>query len=67
MNSAAMFFATLQVMAALLIYVAAYLALVLCTITCLVSAQMISEHVRVVRNYGVKPVSLDPRFIGKGR
>ena len=61
MNSAATFYATLQVIAALLIYIAVYLALVLCTITCLVAAELISEHASGVRDYGVRPVSLDTR------
>ena len=63
MNSAATFFATLQVIAALLIYVAVYLALVLCTITCLVAVELISEHASVVQDYGVRPVSLDTRVL----
>jgi hypothetical protein len=59
MNSAATFNATLQVFAALLIFVAVYLALVLCTIVCLVAAELISEHASMVRDYGVRSVSLD--------
>jgi hypothetical protein len=65
MNSAATFSATLQVIAALLIYVAIYLALVLCTITCLVAAELISEHAIAVRDYGVRPVSLDTRVLSE--
>jgi hypothetical protein len=65
MSPAASFYATLQVMAALLIYVAVYLALVLCTITCLVGAELISEHASVVRDYGVRPVSLDTRGLSE--
>jgi len=63
MNSVATFNATLQVIAALLIFVAAYLALVLCTIACLVAAELISEHASVVRDYGVRSVSLDARVL----
>jgi hypothetical protein len=61
MNSAATFYATLQVIAALLIYVAVFLALVVCTITCLVAAELISEYASGVRDYGVRLVSLDTR------
>jgi hypothetical protein len=65
MSSAATFYAALQVFAALLIYVAVYLALVLCTITCLVGAELISEHASVIRDYGVKPVSLDTHILSE--
>jgi hypothetical protein len=65
MSSAATFYAALQVIAALLIYVAVYLALVLCTITCLVGAELISEHASVIRDYGVKPVSLDTHILSE--
>jgi hypothetical protein len=65
MNSAATFNATLQVIAALSIFVAVYLALVLCTIVCLVAAELISEHASVVRDYGVRPVSLDTRVLSE--
>jgi hypothetical protein len=61
MSSAATFYAALQVFAALIIYVAVYIALVLCTITCLVGAELISERSSVIRDYGVRPVSLDTR------
>ena len=54
MNSAATFLPMLQVIVALSIFVAVYLALVLCTITCLVAAELISEGARVVRDYGVR-------------
>jgi hypothetical protein len=57
MNPAATFGATLQVIAALLTFVAVYLALVLCTITCLVAAELISEHASVARDHRVRPVS----------
>lgn len=65
MNSGATFDATLQVIAALLIFVAGYLALVLCAIACLVAAELISEHASVVRAYGVRPVSLDNRILSE--
>ena len=61
MNSAATFNATLQVIAALLIFVAVYLALVLCAIMCLVAAELISEHASVVRDNRVRLVSSDTR------
>ena len=63
MSSAATFNATLQVIAALLIFVAVYLALVLCTIICLVASELISGHASVVREYWVRPVSLDTRVL----
>jgi hypothetical protein len=53
MNSIASWNATLQAIAALLIFVAAYLAFVLFVIGCLVTAELISEHECVVRDYGV--------------
>jgi len=65
MNSAATFFATLQVIAAFLIFVAVYLAIVLCTIICLVAAELISEHIGVIREYGEKAVSLNRRVLSK--
>jgi len=63
MNSAATFSATLQVIAALLTFVAAYLALVLCAILCLVAAELISEHARVVRDSRVRLDSSDTRVL----
>jgi hypothetical protein len=63
MNSAATFRSTLQVMAALLIFVAVNLALVICTIVCLVAAELISEHASVVRAYGVRHFSFDDRVL----
>jgi hypothetical protein len=65
MNSVATFDAALQAIAAVLIYVAIYLALVLCTISCLVAAELISEHASVVREYGVRPVSLASRVLSE--
>ena len=59
MNSAATFNAALQVIAALSTFVAVYLALVLCAILCLVAAELISEHARVVRENKVRLVSSD--------
>lgn len=61
MNSAATFNATLQVIAALLTFVAIYLALVLYTIICLVAAELIYEHDRVVRDNRVRLVSSNTR------
>jgi hypothetical protein len=65
MSSAATFNATLQVIAALLMFVAVYLALVLCTTMCLVASELISEHASVLRDYGVRPVSLDTRVLSE--
>jgi hypothetical protein len=63
MNSVATFNAALQVIAALFTFVAVYLALVLCTIMCLVAAELISEHARVVRENRVRLVSSDTRVL----
>jgi hypothetical protein len=65
MNSAATFSAMLQVIAALSTFVAAYLALVLCAILCLVTAELISEHARVVRDSRVRLVSSDTRVLSE--
>jgi hypothetical protein len=65
MNSAVTFNATLQVIAALLTFVAVYLALVLCTIMCLVAAELISEHAGVARDYGVRLVSSDTHVLSE--
>jgi hypothetical protein len=65
MNSAATFIATLQVIAALLTYVAVYLAFVLCAIMCLVAAELISEHASVVRDIRVRLVSSDTRVFSE--
>lgn len=61
MNSATTFFAALQVIGAMLIFVASYLALVLCGILFLVAAELISERASLVREYGVKPIPLGTR------
>jgi hypothetical protein len=58
MNSLAALNSTLQVIAALLIFVASYLGFVLCAILCLVVAESISERASLVRDYGVRHVSL---------
>ena len=65
MNSAATFSATLQVIAALFTFVAVYLALVLCTIMCLVAAELISEHARIVRDYRMRLVSSDTHVLSE--
>jgi hypothetical protein len=65
MNSAATFNATLQVIAALLTFVAVYLAFVLCAILCLVAAELISERARVVRDSRVRLVSSDTRVLSE--
>lgn len=59
MNSAAKFNATLQVIAGLLTFIAIYLSIVLCTMTCLVAAELISERASVVRDNRVRLVSSD--------
>jgi hypothetical protein len=51
----------LQGIAALLIYVAGYLALVLFTIISLVIAELISERANLARAYELRSVSLDSR------
>ena len=48
--------AMLQVIAALLIFVASYLAVVVCTIACLAVAELFSERADVVREYGATPI-----------
>ena len=65
MNSAATLNATLQVIAALLTFVAVYLALVLYTIICLVAAELIYEHASVVRDNRVRLVSSDTRVLSE--
>jgi hypothetical protein len=65
MNSAATFNATLQVNATLLIFVAVYLALVLCAIMRLVAAELISEHASVIRDNRVRLVSSDTRVLSE--
>jgi hypothetical protein len=65
MNSFATFDAMLQAIAALLIFVAAYLACVISTIICLVAAELISERPSMVRDYGVRPVSLDASVLSE--
>ena len=57
MTIAAEFNVTLQVIASLLIFVAGFLALVLCTIMSLVIAELISERAGFVRAYGANPDS----------
>lgn len=57
--------AALQVIAALLIFVASYLAFLVFIIICLVGAELISEHARVARDYDVRPVSLDTRALSE--
>jgi hypothetical protein len=59
MNFPAMFNTMLQTIAALLIYVASYLAFAIFIIMCLVVAELIPERASVVRAYGVSPDSLD--------
>ncbi len=48
--------AMLQVIAALLIFVASYLAVVVCAIACLAVAELFSERADVVREYGATPI-----------
>ncbi len=63
MNSAPAIYAALQVIAAILIFVACYLFIVLCSITLLIAADLISEHARLVREYGTKSVPSLTRFL----
>jgi len=48
--------AMLQVIAALLIFVASYLGLVICTIACLAVAELFSQRADVVREYGARNI-----------
>ena len=57
MTSPTAYDAILQVIASLLYFVAAYLALVLFTIMGLFIAELISERASVVRAYGAKRAS----------
>lgn len=59
MNSATAICAALQVIGAMLIFVAFYLALVLCGILILVAGELISEHASLVQEYGVKSMPLE--------
>jgi hypothetical protein len=52
-------FDVLQVIAALLIFVACYLALLLLIVICLVIAELVHEGARLGRAYTVKRNSLD--------
>jgi MFS-type transporter involved in bile tolerance (Atg22 family) len=61
MNFLATFSATLQVIAAFLIFVAVYLSLLVFTITCLVAAELISEGASLVRNCMLRRASLNSR------
>ena len=49
--------AMLQVIAALLIFVASYLALMVCTIACLAVAECFSKRADVVQQYGANSTS----------
>jgi hypothetical protein len=48
--------AMLQVIAALLIFVASYLALVVCTIACVAVYELCSKRADVVQQYGADPM-----------
>jgi len=61
MNSVSTIYAALQVFAAILVFVASYLALVVCAILFLVAAEMFSEHASLVQEYGVESVPLGTR------
>jgi hypothetical protein len=61
MSSPGTFYPMLQAIAALMTFVAIYLSFVVCTIICLVAAELISKHARVVREYGVNPFPLGSR------
>ena len=57
-----------QVIATFLIFIAGYLALILCIIICFAVTELISERDSVVRAYGARPASSDPRvFSGINR
>lgn len=62
MNFAAPITATLQVVAAFLIFAAVYLALVVSAILCLVLTELIAEHASVFREFWVRPVALGTRL-----
>jgi hypothetical protein len=61
MNSFATFNTMLQAIAVLLIFVATYFAFLISIIICLVAAELISERPSMVRDCGVRPVSLGTR------
>jgi hypothetical protein len=65
MTFADTFNAMLQGIAALLIFVAFYLALVLSAIIGLAIAELISERANLVRAYGVRSFSLDTRALSE--
>jgi hypothetical protein len=65
MTFLAPFNAMLQVIAAFLIFVACYLALLLSAIIGLVIAELISESANLVRAYGARSVSLDTRVLSE--
>ena len=61
MNFAVQISATLEVIAAFLIFVAVYLALVISIIACLVVSELIASHLSAFRELRVRPVSLEAR------
>jgi hypothetical protein len=61
MNFVAPINSTLQVIAALLAFIAVYLAFVISIIICLVATELISEPTNVFRGCGVGSISLDTR------
>ena len=65
MNSADAFYPMLQVIAALMTFVAFYLSLVVCVIICLVVAELISERASIVREYGMQPVPVGTRVLSE--
>jgi hypothetical protein len=48
----------LQIVVALLIFVASYLALILCSIACLAVVELFSQRADVVRQYGAETAPL---------
>lgn len=54
-----------QVIAALLIFLAGYLALALGTTKCLVAAVLICGHASVVREYGVRSASMNTHVLSE--
>ena len=53
------FSSSLQVFAAFAVFIAGYLALVICAILCLVIAELYSDRANVVQAYAVKSSLLD--------
>ena len=59
--------AMLQVVAALLIFVASYLALVVCAIACLAVCELFSKRADVVQQYGANSTPVSAATISSSR